>query len=624
MKKNIIIIAAFFGMLLGATSCQDMLETESKRQIFDPQLNEKTDSMFYTLGILKGVQQAIDQYVLVNEMRGDLATVNNFTSADLRALANFSATAENKYDSAYVFYRIINNCNYFIAHRDTMLLTGSRNVTIPEYVQAKAIRAWAYIQLARFYGEVPFYTEPVTSISEANQVREKKDIKGICAALAPDLARYAGTALPTYGSEVSIGYTNMGSEKIINTVKTMFPVDIVLGDLYLEADEYENAAKSYFAYLKNNEVYAPYYVPQPTAFPMEKLRDIPANLTWGYTTRSYVQKTDWSDQFLTDRGSEIITYVPMAVNKLRGQVTDLPRIFGYDYYYVAGQSSAVDENGMYIPEREIDPSPAYLSLASSQDYYYVIENTSERLVNTLRFGDVRRYMTLNGITINDSTFAVNRKFQRANIPVYRIPTVYLRLAEAINRMGYPDAAFAILKDGLHREMADDYSYLSEESHQMLRTTIPFFSEENIAGNFVYNFGIHAYGSGHTMGAFSPYQLDTEVQKRVDALNKAFGLSITSRTEDVLDEEGNVVETKIIWNKEDLINAMEDILCDEYALEFALEGYRFGDLTRLARHKNNAGTYGSDFGSRWFAKKMEGNHPVVDLTNQQNWYLPLGK
>ena len=79
MKKNIIIIAAFFGMLLGATSCQDMLETESKRQIFDPQLNEKTDSMFYTLGILKGVQQAIDQYVLVNEMRGDLATVNNFT-----------------------------------------------------------------------------------------------------------------------------------------------------------------------------------------------------------------------------------------------------------------------------------------------------------------------------------------------------------------------------------------------------------------------------------------------------------------------------------------------------------------------------------------------------------------
>ena len=464
MKKNIIIIAAFFGMLLGATSCQDMLETESKRQIFDPQLNEKTDSMFYTLGILKGVQQAIDQYVLVNEMRGDLAAVNSYTSADLRALSNFSATTENKYDSAYVFYRIINNCNYFIAHRDTMLYTGSRNVTIPEYVQAKAIRAWAYIQLAKFYGEVPFFTDPVVSISEANQVREKKDIKGICAALAPDLARYSGTPVPTYGSEVSIGYTNLGSEKVINTAKTMFPVDVVLGDLYLEADEYENAAKSYFAYLKSNNVFAPYYMPQALNFPLEKMREIPANLTWGYTTRTYVSKLDWEDQFISDRGDLVVTYVPMAVNKLRGEVTDLPRIFGYDYYYVAGQSSAVDENGMYIPEREIDPSPAYLSLANSQDYYYVIENTSERLVNTLRFGDVRRYNALLSVTRSDSTFAVNRKFMRANIPLYRIPTIYLRLAEAINRMGYPDAAFAILKDGLHREMADDYSYLTEESH----------------------------------------------------------------------------------------------------------------------------------------------------------------
>ena len=108
MKKKIFIIAALCGMFL--SSCQDMLETDSDRQIFDPELNEKTDSMFYTLGILKGVQQAIDQYVLVNEMRGDLTQVNQYTESDLRALANFSATAENKYDSAYVFYRIINNC----------------------------------------------------------------------------------------------------------------------------------------------------------------------------------------------------------------------------------------------------------------------------------------------------------------------------------------------------------------------------------------------------------------------------------------------------------------------------------------------------------------------------------
>ena len=222
MKKNLFIIAALFGMLLGATSCQDMLETESNRQIFDPQLDQKTDSMFYTLGILKGVQQAIDQYVLVNEMRGDLTQVNQYTEADLRALANFSATVENKYDSAYVFYRIINNCNYFIAHRDTTLLTGSRNVSMPEYVQALSIRAWAYLQLAKIYGSVPFYTEPVTSISEANTVREKKDLRGIADALAPELAKYAGFEVPTYGDNIAVGQTNSGSNKRIDSRKTSF------------------------------------------------------------------------------------------------------------------------------------------------------------------------------------------------------------------------------------------------------------------------------------------------------------------------------------------------------------------------------------------------------------------
>ena len=92
-------------------SCSDILESDSNSQIFNPALDQKTDSMFYTLGILKAVQQAADQYVLVNEMRGDLVEVNNYTQTDLRKLANFSADITNKYDSAYLYYRIINNSN---------------------------------------------------------------------------------------------------------------------------------------------------------------------------------------------------------------------------------------------------------------------------------------------------------------------------------------------------------------------------------------------------------------------------------------------------------------------------------------------------------------------------------
>ena len=634
MKKSIFIIVALCGVLFSATSCQDMLETDSDSQIFDPQLDQKTDSMFYTLGILKGVQQAIDQYVLINEMRGDLTQVNKYTQADLRELANFSATAANKYDSAYVFYRIINNCNYFIAHRDTSLLTGSRKVAIPEYVQAYSIRAWAYLQLAKIYGNVPFYTDPMTSISEANTVHETKDIVGICEALAPDLAKFSGQPVPTYGSNIEVGETNRGVMKYVDTPKMMFPVDLVLGDLYLETGDYAQAARYYFTYLRDNAALANRFYNQPL-FTDEIIRKLPNDIVYSFGG------SRWEGIFSMNTPSDIITYVPMAVNNLNGLTTDLPRLFGYDFYtnessYVATGGRAV--SSLYLLEREIDASQSYLDLASKQNYYYVPSTavTDNGNVKSVDLGDLRRYSTLSShVSKEDSLFNEMVKFEGANIPIYRNASVYLRLAEAINRMGYPDAAFAILKDGLNRELSTDPLYLTEESQEFLRTTIPFFSSDYVS-LFADNVGIHSYGSGYTKGAFSPYQLESEVERKVAELNAKYGDDFIKPViieEEVLDEEGNpyldeegnpisIIKTTITWRKEDLVNVVEDLICDEYALELAFEGNRFGDLCRIARHKNAAATYGADYGNRWLADKLAYKHPVVDLTNQQNWYLPF--
>ena len=90
---------------------------------------------------------------------------------------------------------------------------------------------------------------------------------------------------------------------------------------------------------------------------------------------------------------------------------------------------------------------------------------------------------------------------------------------------------------------------------------------------------------------------------MDYLNKTFGLGVATMSD------------------ADRMNAVEDLLCDEYAMEFAFEGTRFSDLQRLARHKNESGIYGGNFGSRWFANKLAGNNPQVNLTDPANWYLP---
>ena len=88
--------------------------------------------------------------------------------------------------------------------------------------------------------------------------------------------------------------------------------------------------------------------------------------------------------------------------------------------------------------------------------------------------------------------------------------------------------------------------------------------------------------------------------------------------------GAETQFSIHWHytKADTINAVEDIICDEMALELAFEGNRFGDLTRMARHKNQAGLYGSDYGGEWLARKLAYKNPAVSLLDEKNWYLPF--
>ena len=653
-------------VICGSMSCSDMLESDSSRQLFDPALDQKTDSVFYAYGIMQAIQQLADQYYFQNEMRGDLVKPTDKASVHLQALASFTADATNKYDSVYLYYKVINNCNYYLAHRDTTLATGVRNVVCNEYAAVASFRAWTYLQLARQYGKVPYITEPVTTIGQINANTSMTDYQGILTGEAQMLealkARYSDEQLsvPTFNqSSRLIGSLNWGSEdKYLSPRKCFLPLNVVLGDIYLELGEYEKAATCYYQYLRYEGLsggnisvnYIDYMSPNFSQYSpiFKNFTEWPADYNEAKNNTMYTGQAAWENSFLhSPAPGDVISYIPMAVNYTMGKTTDIPAAYGYNYYGT-DRSSTVDvddpmERIFNCPKTEdiqIVPSQAYCDSARRSQYYYYTEQVKVApfnwIVKNEPLGDARASLICQGEGA-DSAYVYTYKPSTAYILLYRNATVWLHLAEAINRMGYPDAAFAILKNGLHTELPnyryqevylkdqegndsvdaqgnkildmtqshiDDKYYLTPESYELLTTRLPFLAQTNSDifknGANKQFIGIHFHGAGAVEDLYSTYRYSYVLAAKLADINKKFGLNLTTYT------------------KDDYINAMEDLLCDEYAMEFAFEGTRFSDLRRLAIHKNQSGIYGGNFGDKWLSYMLQNNAEGITT---QRCYLP---
>ena len=163
MKKNLIYTITF--ILCGAfffSSCEDMLNVDSNRVEYEFDDWTFNDSVYSVLGILKSVQKVGDRHILLNELRGDLLATNNRALDDILDISNYDFDVNNKYLDVKDYFSIINNCNVFLARVDTTLEYDNRRLMLREYVAVKSIRAWAYLQLAINYNEIPFFTVPVT------------------------------------------------------------------------------------------------------------------------------------------------------------------------------------------------------------------------------------------------------------------------------------------------------------------------------------------------------------------------------------------------------------------------------------------------------------------------------
>ena len=175
--------------------------------------------------------------------------------------------------------------------------------------------------------------------------------------------------------------------------------------------------------------------------------------------------------------------------------------------------------------------------------------------------------------------------------------IYLKYAEAVNRLGKPNLAFAVLKHGLNKKSINSdeiipkwekYSSYTDEEGVFYRYTD--FSDEKYEerevslGDETYTIlameGVHARGCGNT--------------------ELADGYSIPE-----------------LSTLQDSINYVEDKIVEELALETAFEGNRFHDLMRISKHRED-NSYLADKVAEKYADKEAVKAKLLDETN---WYLP---
>lgn len=554
------------------TSCEDMLDPESDLVMYeeDNRLNTANDTLYSVLGAIHLIRQVADRTIILGEVRGDLSSLTDKASTDLQELASFTATETNAYNNPQDYYAIINNCNYFIANADSAYKKQGVKVFEKELAVMHTFRAWAYLQLCLNYGRVPFYTDflGTQAAGEAIMRQPYKDVKEICNCLIDDLSPWQSVRPLIYESSFG-GF---------RSTDITIPTKLMLGELCLWAERYTEAAQYYHDFLTDVDNPLPVYYNQAAWiwYPGDPL---PSDNRMVNDTYS---------------ASGQITVIPMETSSFYGSYSKLIDLF-----------SSTQDNNYY---NEIETSESAIEQSAEQSYYTVFMNEMMQR-DTLRIdadsilanvsdrtllGDLRLNSNVsisenrNKKSDKDNTLSIiNNKYRtRQYVTLYRTSTVYLHFAEALNRAGFPTAAFAVLKYGLcedntiNRAEGDPIAASEREKAGTLLTFNPAdFSRIN-------TMGLHARGCG----------------------------DVDANPEYVIPE---------LTTESEIIEWVEDKIVEELALETIFEGQRYYDLMRVAIRRGDNNYLADKIAARNGKNNVDAGLKAL-LSDSKNWYLPLRK
>jgi hypothetical protein len=580
-----------------------MLEVANENEVDASQhYNTANDADNAVLAIYGKTMGLVERMVVLGELRADLMDFTPNATFDMVAISNHTAAPDNEYCNMAPFYEVILNCNDALANFDKMLKEKKMSEAdySYRYSDMATVRCWLYLQLAIHFGSIPYVTDPLVTVADLGDPEkfpqksfdELLQLLTACMEALP--SKEVSTTSPLYNVTIDGFSTRM----------LFLNKRFVLGDLYLWADRYVEAAAQYYAVIDEAERLF-YTGNEKVAYKLD-------GWVWAGNNEPkfqvcYVRYKDldqnsfrnkWKEIFSrgatdTELRQEAITVwsynpsfepryplVELFANTGLGQYRLKPSGYAIHLW----EETQTQRNGFIYDGRGREASFDYVNgqpVVIKYLYdYYLREQDANKTIHLL-------YNSW------ENEMAVQGKWF-----VQRAATLHLRYAEAANRAGFSDVAYALLNNGIPTNYdwrMENGDLRSDKSGVMYTGYKP--ANDTIASKpYDPPFYLDARNDDQPSYFRSPWRDNYGVRGRASLQN--------------IEKPGWVA------THDDSVRWIEEAILLEAALECGFEGHRWGDMLRIAMRKNRENGTGTDYLNALLRKAK----PSVTLT-PETWFLP---
>ncbi|WP_044202726.1 RagB/SusD family nutrient uptake outer membrane protein [Echinicola pacifica] len=410
--------AAVLLALLGLSSCESYFEADEKEILLDENYIGNTNELYSGyMGIAAKVQEVADKGILLAELRGDFLEPTANAPQQLWDIYNYSAGADNELADPSGYYGVIGNANTYIKKafdfKESNPNAVENEVFEPLISGAIRYKVWAYLMLAKLYGEAVYLDAPLLGdedLSKYPRLGFDELISQLISLMEGGVKGIDGKKVLIW-SDLLFPGVNTSSQDLTWNMICPSPEPLLM-ELYLWAGSYEKVVSIGMPYIYDqgskryklsnedyNSEWVQFFYRDPITKTRELINIVPFDYRRGQTHRliHYFSNTEPNDYFL--RPTEV------AMSRFEAQVR---------------------QDGVTVGDRY-----------RGEDYTYWNQN-GEWVVRKFS----RAHELPDNVYKND-----------VHIVLYRAADLHLFIAEALNQMGLFAEAEAFLNDGVQNYLS---------------------------------------------------------------------------------------------------------------------------------------------------------------------------